>query len=301
MKFIYLMGMPYSGTTLLSRLVSMHQEIATVGEMINVVHMAARGSYLCACGKKLAECPFWLGIKTRMASQGQDLNLSDFRIRPPKRLAGIVYKGAQVASNAGVACKHLRDIANTFSTYKARSSLTARVRAFSKSVVEQSGKSIFFDASKDPNLLFYLAGGNCFQPYFVHMVRDPRGVAVSMMKNLSRGSFENCISEWLSTNKKIAYLLSLFPQVKTVTIQYEDLCASPSKVLEKFCQSIGAEGDKYRIITETESHIIGNRMRLANLKNIKLDESWQRILSDRDREVARKIAGPFAQRFGYAL
>jgi hypothetical protein len=301
MKFIYVMGMPFSGTTLLSRLVLMHPEIATIGEMVNVIHKIDRGTYLCSCGVRLVDCSFWLGVKTRMARRGQDFDLLDFRIKPPQRIAGIFYKGAQFASSTGVAFKHLKKIANAFSSYKAHSSLSERVRAFSESVLEQSGRSIFFDASKDPNLLFYLVGSKHFRPVFVHMVRDPRGVAVSMMNNLSRSCFDSCISEWLTTNEKIAYLLSLFPLADMVTMRYEHLSATPFQELENLWDLIEAGGSDVNLLNSPDSHIIGNRMRLSSLDKIKLHEKWVQLVNDRDMEVARKIAGPFAERFGYSL
>lgn len=301
MKLVYLMGMPFSGTTLLSRIVSMHPEIASIGEMVNVINMVDRGSYLCSCGERLSECQFWLGVKTKMGHEGHDFDLMDFTIKPPKRIAGIIYRGGRLVSDNPSAFGYFKAIARAFSVCLADSSLTHRMRAFSKCVLEQSDKSIFFDASKDPNLLFYLVGCKHFQPVFVHMVRDPRGVSVSMMKNLSRSSFESCVTEWVSTNRKIAFLLSLFPEFKTVAIRYEDLCYSPSQVIERLCLSIGASNWSPSSYDARDTHIIGNRMRLSALNSIKIDEKWLEVLSDRDIEIARKVAGPLAERFGYSL
>ena len=48
-----------------------------------------------------------------------------------------------------------------------------------------------------------------------------------------------------------------------------------------------------------ESHIIGNKMRLKAVSEIREDRSWQTRLDEGDLAVLAEIAGPTSREFGY--
>lgn len=298
-KFVYVLAMPFSGTTLFSRLASFHQDVASIGEMVNVISKSKEGQYLCSCGLKLVECDFWLAISHRMSRKGHGLDLNDFRIKPLHFIAGSAYrihkKLPKLLPNSPNSFPALLTAAKFFG----RTRLAKRISAFSYSIIEESGKSIFLDASKDPNLLFYLAANERVELVVTRLLRDPRGVALSMMNNMRRESFRSCLSEWVYFYKKIEWLLAAFPNQREITLRYEDLCNSPERYMARFYDGIGispmnADSSESRI-----SHIIGNRMRLSSLDNIAIDDKWRNVLSDKDLNDAREIAGPYATRLGY--
>lgn len=301
-KIVYLLAMPFSGTTLLSRLMALHPDITTVGEMVNVISNSNGRDYTCSCGATLSDCSFWQGVRHNMAIQGQRLELENFKLTPPAFLAGLAFRTDYHLSRYIPESWRNRAIRFLFSHGITRDSgLTKRIQAFSDSVIAQSGKSIFFDASKNPNLVFYLAANDLFELVFVHMVRDPRGVSLSMMRNLSKPSFAVCISEWVAMNKKIQWLLSLFPEARTVTVRYEDLCENPELFMNSIYREIGATPFNIDLGCTEDSHIIGNRMRLNALDKIVPDDNWRQRITEGELQKARDVAGSLASQYGYTM
>lgn len=300
-KFVYLLAMPFSGTTLLSRLVALHPEIASIGEMVNIVNKMGGDQYLCSCGMRLGQCSFWLGVKTRMAEKGHHFDLGDFHVTPPQRLISATYRAGMLVSRHPTGHRQIKRLSSNLAVQLSKTNLSRRIEDFSRSVLQQCGKQIFFDASKDPSLLYYLAGNKQLEIIFVHMVRDPRGVSLSMMKNLSKERFSACLSEWVSLNNKIIWLMSLFPEIPSITLKYEDLCESPTLFLNQLFQRLAAQQFTVDLSDEQSSHVIGNRMRLEKLDRIVTGDRWRETINDDDLEEAKNLAGPLAIRLGYFL
>ena len=55
-----------------------------------------------------------------------------------------------------------------------------------------------------------------------------------------------------------------------------------------------------RMTFAVDNHIIGNGMRLDETSEVNLDERWKSVLIEEELRVFNRIAGGFAQRYGYA-
>src|SRR5258706_373975 len=55
---VFVMGAPYSGSTLLGRLLDSHSRIACGGEL-GLLGQAIANRRPCSCGRLVTECPFW--------------------------------------------------------------------------------------------------------------------------------------------------------------------------------------------------------------------------------------------------
>lgn len=298
-KIIYLLAAPFSGTTLLSRLAALHPQIASVGEMVNVIKETGGAGYLCSCNMKVSDCQFWLGVKDRMNALGISFDLADFDITPPKRVSGIIVRGNKMLETL------LRDpVGRLFGKKFYRGIISAlplsrRVEALSRSILAQSGKTVLFDASKNPDLYPYLVGSNQFEVIVIHMVRDPRGVGLSMMKNLGRKKYIDCVSDWVAINDKIEQIINVFGRSKAIVLRYEDLCRAPTSFMSRLYKEVNLVDVESTFRPLEDCHIIGNRMRLAPVDQILLDERWRNELGTNELSAAKMIAGAFAQRYGY--
>ena len=71
----YILSHSFSGSTLLTLALAAHSEIATVGELVGVnprilADEQAALDYLCSCGDKVAECPFWNELSNHLERKG---------------------------------------------------------------------------------------------------------------------------------------------------------------------------------------------------------------------------------------
>src|SRR3954451_25163105 len=88
-RVVYIMGHGYSGSTLLTFLLSTHPQIATIGEL-GIAPQAKEEfgrpeDYLCSCRTPVRQCGFWQRVSREMAERGHDFDVwdadLDFRVR----------------------------------------------------------------------------------------------------------------------------------------------------------------------------------------------------------------------------
>ena len=62
---VYLAGVSYCGSTLLSFILNTHPQIFSIGEMGPYAPFE-NGGYRCSCGSNIQECPFVIKVKDNM-------------------------------------------------------------------------------------------------------------------------------------------------------------------------------------------------------------------------------------------
>jgi hypothetical protein len=108
------------------------------------------------------------------------------------------------------------------------------------------------------------------------------------------------VSSWVRTNRNIERQLALLPVSRWLRLRYEDLCLDPESTLNRFFEFCGVRLPATRLeFDEQEHHIVGNRMRLAKVGEIRLDESWRRMLQPAELVLASRMAGSLHERYGY--
>lgn len=301
LPFIYLTSPPFSGSTLFSFLVNTHPAIATVGEMTGPVRSQDPDAYLCSCGHPIRRCPFWRQVTELMASRGFQFDPGAFGtklrlVRSP--LADRLLAGSLRYS----ALEGLRDrIVKMLPTHGPHlQALVARIEGLAASILEVTGKSVFFDASKNPMLIRHLTQSNHFDLRVVHLVRDVRGASLSMKVNTGENIWHQALKTWVHTNRAIERHLHGLPAGNWIRIRYEDLCRVPQDTLSTLYQFCGVESAKLpQEFGNVVHHIVGNRMRLSGIGQVRLNEDWRHILTSDELESADEIAGKMHVRYGY--
>lgn len=300
-NFTFVMSHSFSGSTLLSFLLGAHPEIATVGEMF-----IARGvdpeTYVCSCGARIAECPFWRKVSKEMARRGisydvrsNDASFSNNGIgRLPHLLLTAEPRGAVLETVRGAALALLPGT---------RRELDRRLRvnaALAEVITEIRGARAFVDASKRPGRLLHLRRSPSLDIRVLHLVRDGRAVARSASRN-SRKSLEEGARSWALSIRDAERLRRLFPADRWLMLRHEDLCSDPDATLEKLTRFIGVSpAGRHADFRSTDHHIIGNRMRLSNTSDIRLDERWRTELEPAQIDAVERVAGDTLRRYGYA-
>ena len=250
---------------------------------------------LCGCGKPLRECDLW----TRVLDAGRPAGLT------PEAHAETVIR----RQLAGVRTRHtwrlLRKGAH--GDVRAHASLMATTY---HTAAELTGSRVVVDTTKIPGesaLLPYLDG---VDPYFVHLVRDPRAVAQSWSHWKDYAfpmSASRSTAYWHGFNSAAQAILRRWPQ-RSMFLRYEDFIADPSATIDRLlrmCQADPAANPMTggRMIDLRTNHTVtGNPDRFHTGPTVirDSDDTWRTALSTRARIAATTLSWPQFRRYGYS-
>ncbi len=302
-KVVYIMGHGYSGSTLLTFLLSTHPQIASIGEL----GIAPRSKedlrpedYLCSCGTPVRDCGFWRRVSQEMAGRGHAFDIweADLEFRSPQGgLADMLLRAVQrgpVLEKARDAALHLVPGAR-----RERDRILSRIESLVDIVSRIKGCEVFLDSSKRPERATLMQRSGSFDMRVIHLVRDGRAVSWSSMKHLKIGP-EGAARSWLADNRGSEHARRYFPSDRWMTLRYEDLCADPDGTLARIHAFAGLPSrNGFHNFRATDHHIIGNQMRLSSTSEIRLDESWKQGLTPEQIAAITGLIAPLNRRYGY--
>jgi hypothetical protein len=168
--------------------------------------------------------------------------------------------------------------------------------SLAQAVLEQTGKSVFVDTTRNHQRPTYLATHPLLGVKVIHLIRDPRGNVASMIKHKGM-STAAAARTWKRINVAAARTRRCVPQESSMILKYEDLCAAPQDVINRISDFIGVER---AILTPSsgEHHVIGNSMRLNGVAHIREDRSWQTSLSREQIRTISRITEATSRRLG---
>ena len=295
---VYIASPSYSGSTLLTFLLNAHPAIATVGELKwGAIDLE---TYRCSCGSLLRECAFWAEMERRVRARGLPFDLNrpatDFRCRDHALADRIVR-----ARLRGPVFERLRDAAVRWMrpTREAWDTIRRLNRAMMEIAMDLQGGRMFLDGSKDPVRLKYLLDTGDYNVRVIQLLRDGRAVVNSAMKNQSM-SPELAACEWVRTHEQIERLAERIGRDRVLVMRYEDLCQDVAGELARVWNFLGVPAaDAPADYRAAEHHILGNRMRLQDTGEIKLDEKWRSSLDPGALETFYRVGAGPNRRYGY--
>ncbi|MCP4592741.1 MAG: sulfotransferase [bacterium] len=287
----------------MSFLLNMHPEVLCIGEMGPARQFEVEG-YRCSCGAVLAQCPFFLKVKNRMEERGVafDMNRWELRYRYSARRT---IERLVMGTLGSRLLRSIRDpLRPLIPYYTARmNDFERRNRAFIRAALEVSGKRVFLDATKYSSRIPLLSRIKDIDLRVIHLLRDPRAYCHSARKHQGKQA-QPASREWAVYQYHFEEIRRRLSPERWMQLKYEALCADPDSHISALCDfmgvpPLGAPGD-FRTLSH---HIIGNKMRDASdpRSSIRLDEKWRETLSSPDLQVAARIAGRQARRYGYDL
>lgn len=299
-NFTFVVAHSFSGSTLLSFLLGAHPEIATVGEMF-IAQGIDPETYVCSCGQRIGDCPFWRRVSIEMAARGIPYDVRKNQASFSANGVGRVSHLLLAAEPRGPLLEVARRGALSLIP-GARRELGRRLRtneALAEVITEMRGARAFVDASKRPGRLLHLRHIPSLDLRVIHLVRDGRAVARSTVRNLGY-SAEDGARSWANAAASAERVRRHFPAERWLTLRHEDLCSAPEATLGRVLQFIGVsplgEVPDFR---SSDHHIIGNRMRLSHASEIRLDERWRTEMPPEQVRTVERIAGGTLERYGY--
>lgn len=296
---VYILAPSYTGSTLLTFLLSRHEDIATIGEL-KATARANLDEYLCSCGVLQRECEFWKSVADKMQRAGTNFALEDFgtHFRADSLLCDRLLR-------AGIRSKYFEAIRDSFlrllpNCRRQLHDILERNRQLIDIICELQKAEIYLDGSKDAIRLRLLNSAGHWNLKVIYLIRDGRGTCNSYMRHYNV-SMDIAAREWYRTHGECDRVVRELGDEKVIKIHYEYLCKSTKETLEKICNFLGIDGKLSNLKSKpAEHHILGNQMRLRSTDEIRLDEKWKKALTKEDLAVFEQIAGKYQQLYGYS-
>lgn len=307
LDYVYVVATSYSGTTLLSVLMNAHPEIASVGELANSLGIIYRKRknkrYHCSCGAEIGECSYWEEVRRNCSMQGVELNLYDFKTRLDMGLgdhANRLFFGVP-DTFAGIASVRNAMLWMLPVTRQRLKRTLSRNLVIARSILKASGKTIFFDSSKNVTSAFYHAKRSDINFKVIHLVRDPRGVLNSALRRDSHNDSVQILRNWRRLHGGALMLKRSLDEGSYLLVRYERLCHSTQETLDSIYRFIGVTPvDSGNTAAGPEKyHIIGNRMRRKALTGLSYDESWKDSLTGEQLALCKEITGDLGLMLDY--
>lgn len=307
LRIVFVVCPSYHGATLLALLLNNHSQVTALGDTLP--HRGAE--HVCACGELVDQCSFWEAVSrgldtsrfagsplllpilpwplTRRQLEGSALNLS--RSGRINRAAGRV-AGRVVDWGAPAAWRLRPEVVEHFAEL---------YRSFYRLVLDAHGTSLFVDGSKSWRRTAVLT--RALQPEadikVVHLVRDPRGFALSSRSH-SGAPLQESGWLWADLHRRLESLRGLAPYC---SMRYEDLCSDPAAELRRLFDFLQVAPEP--VVTAPKypqkHHLIGNNMLRSFDGEVKLDTRWRTELTGTEQRTVLHSAGEFARRMGYEV
>jgi hypothetical protein len=301
---LYIGGCQRSGSTLLDRMMSQTPGHVSAGEIVHLWARGLRANELCGCGERFSVCPFWTEVGRVAFGGWESVDLDEV-----VRLQGRVDRNRYIIFMLlpQVAPRYRRELQRYVDI------LDALYRA-----VYRVGEGVVVDSSKHASTAFLLRRVPSVRLRIVHLVRDSRGVAFSLSKQVRRPesvdeeTYMFRSSSWRSGLEWLAFN-GLFHVIRvlgtpTTMARYEALVREPHAVLEGILRaekgSVAADElafiDGATVQLDTDHTVAGNPMRFQHGSfELRVDDAWRTSLDLRDRRITTVITWPLLVAYGY--
>ena len=305
MKVIFIAGYGHSGSTVLDSFLHQSPGVEGVGELYRARRHGQHfgRSRQCACGLAVSDCPYWAQVwrqwtqKVSPRDVDEYFDLQDRFERPRRSWPRLIYGNQRPGSDFG---RYAR--------------LTARLYA---AIGDVSGRGAIVDSSKIPIRAYALLKNPDIDLRLVHLVRDCRAVAWSMIKRARRArsddsesaTWESMITcrtaaAWIVANWQCDWVMSKAQSNRAALVRYEDFAGCPAQVgaeLARMCELPGFDEIPDLTRTNRPRHTVaGNRLRKSKEITITPDLEWIESMPAGPRQLTWTLSGAMARRYGYS-
>lgn len=296
-----------SGSTLLDQCLGAHDDVVTLGEAhwlpAYVTH--DRRQYdpvhelVCACGRDVGECPFWIAVRRDLGRPLESLRLHS-------GFGRLARDGSPVSRICFLPRRLVRTRPTLYRSSLIRRVLSGRrlaedVSSLLLAASSVSGCRVCIDSSKSPFRFRAVYGIDPSRTRAIVLARDYRAVVHSKMK---RGeSLESAARGWRAAMEQIDALTSDLPEKHVHRLRYETLCEQPRAELNRLCVFLGIPFQAPMLKRPEKGslhHIGGSPSKFDEARSeIVLDRTYEGAFSAADNEVMRRLVGSQAARWSY--
>ncbi len=150
--------------------------------------------------------------------------------------------------------------------------------------------------------------------YLVHMVRDGRGVAWSMMKPYRRAVEDGIQKElkpkpmwytaarWIVVNLGVEMLRLRLPRKRSIRVRYEDFVLDPEGTVTSILDLVGHDyvsPEHGAEVMKPQHQIAGSRHRMQEEISIRKDIGWTSQMPRSMQNLFSFLTAPLLARYGY--
>jgi hypothetical protein len=299
-KVAVITGWDRSGSTIIADALGSTDGVISVGEINNLWDRGFGSNLVCSCEASFSECEEWRAIAEK--AFGSDH-------QAVARQAAHAMEGM---GNTWLVRRHLP-------MYEAPGKEAAYARLLAglyEGVVEHSHARLIVDASKTPWHTAVAMELEGFEVYVLHVVRDPRGVAHSLGKNV-RYDTDNDKAIYMDrhgvTFSSLAWVYrnrltesEWGGSGRYLRLRYEDFVADPAASLRGFFDFIGEPElsvpftEDGRLLLSPSHNISGNPSRFHHGPvRLRVDDVWREALPPAVAAYVRLITWPHMAHYGY--
>jgi len=306
-KVLFISGWGRSGSTLLDNILGQVDGFFSCGELRLWARRFAT-NYFCGCGAHLKECGVWREILERAFGAIDEIDAQEMLTLFDRgcRLYHVplmAVPGGDAIIERGI---H-RYLANLEKLYREIHAVT--------------GCRVIVDSSKFPPYGYAAGMLPSVDLYVVHLVRDPRAVAYSWLRQKGRtnGAHSDdplysrqlnpfqCSVRWNILNLMTEMLWKQLPG-RYVMLRYEDFVRSPRQSLESILTLVGESPTQLPLVAEDQVEILVNHTVSGNPSRYKsgivklhLDEEWKSMMASRDIETVNFFTGFLRTKYRYGM
>lgn len=300
MKVLYVLGRGRSGSTIFGNVLGELDGFFCGGEIRFLWDPVVVRNSTCGCGCIIFECAVWSSVLERVS----DVDVAEV-----------------VGWQHDIVKEH-----NTLRLLRHRSGRPWRalegyagvMRRLYEALAAVTGARVVVDTSKRPSYAAFLGTLDDFDPYYVHLVREPRASAYSWHnrryasaredREVHRRNALDSTIRWDLLNLGSEAVLRRAGAARSLRLRYEDFVAVPRDTVEATRALVREPAGRSPFLDDRtvrlgiNHSIAGNPSRFSTGTLVLKDSSdWREGQSRLDRWVATAIAFPFLRRYGYAL
>jgi hypothetical protein len=254
----------------------------------------------CSCGETMGDCSFWQAWRREAERQGIEFNPGALGVNVLDPSFSSFWDRLYFHQFPYRAIDRARDW-----MYGPRSPQRKRINAaldksvqLAKILCDMEGTNVFFDTTKHPDQVRFLARRPQLDFRMISLVRDGRGVMCSLM-NRYGFSPERAVNDFVWGNKHRLRSEAYVSDDRIFRLRLEDLCAAPDSTIRALRTFAGIDPDAPADYAQGSRHIMGNLMRLTFDGVIRQDDSWKTSLTKEHLALFESRAGRLNRSFGY--
>jgi hypothetical protein len=305
-KVLAIIGMTRSGSTILDNLLGELDGFFSTGELHYLWQRGLIDARTCGCGRRLHECPVWSRVLRELARGGT---------ASPEEIVRWQHRSVRSRHT----WRLLRQDPARIERWPALAAYVDVTTRLYRAIARVTQARVVIDSSKrasDAAVLGLLPG---IDPYFVHLVRDPRAVAFSWRRakseldssspsHMPRYSALNSATTWLSLNFAAEAVRRSHAGDRSIMVRYEDFVQRPGPTLRRIAALVGERPGGLPLQSERVASLGGNHTVSGNPSRFRTgavelrpDDEWSRAQSTADRTLATAMTLPMLGRYGYWL
>ncbi len=317
MKVLFLLGFPRSGSTLVGNVLGQVDGWFFAGELRNLWQRSSDGTARCGCGTAVASCPLWCSVLSKASAL-------DAPGVPPDLIRDVIDAQRRTSRWGGIRYALARQAPPARRNPSCHTYLGGLSRLY-RSLAVTTGARVVVDSSKWPVDGAMAEFAEDVDVYFIHLTRDPRGVAFSRQRARDRRREGNRHPHPLLSSLRplwMAYDGAGWGALNFATrhapwqpgpqrwraLAYEDVVRRPEEAMQEVLAFLGEEHLALPFTSPTTVHlernhaVAGNRNRYtAGDVEVVPDEGWRRHLSFIERWLVAISSLPSLYAHGYRL